>query len=80
MWFDGWRSSDVCWTHVTLVWAAWDIEPGEQQGSTICGDQIPQTVLALKGFDGVAEEGAMVGLRIRSWTRSLIFAAISSTW
>ena len=45
---------------------------------------IPKTVLALRGSDGVAEEGAkegaMVGLWIRSWTHSLIFAAIYGTW
>ena len=41
---------------------------------------IPQTVLALRGSDGVAKEGAMVPSWVRSWTRSLIFLVIYSTW
>ena len=40
----------------------------------------PQTVLALRGSHGVAKEGAMVGLRNRAWTRSLICVAIYNTW
>ena len=33
----------------------------------------PQTVLALRGSHGVGVEGAMAGVRIRPWTRPLIF-------
>ena len=39
---------------------------------------IPQTVLALRGSDGVAKEGAMVGQRIRARMRPLIFVVIYS--
>ena len=41
---------------------------------------IPQTVLALRGSNGVGIEAAMAGGWIRSWTRPLIFVAIYSTW
>ena len=41
---------------------------------------VPQTVLALRGSHGVGIEGAMAGLRIRAWTRPLIFVAIYCTW
>ena len=37
---------------------------------------VPQTVLALRGSNGVGIEGAMFGGWICSWTRSLIFVAI----
>ena len=43
----------------------------------------PKTVLALRGSDGVAKEGAMVGLRIRAWMRPLIlllFTVLGDTY
>ena len=43
-------------------------------------DIVPQRVLALRGSHGVGIEGAMMGLRIRPWTRPLIFVAIYCTW
>ena len=39
-----------------------------------------QTVLALKVSDGVAKEGAVLGLRTRPWMPSFIFVAIYSAW
>ena len=45
-----------------------------------CTKEIPQTVLALRGSNGVGIEAAMAGGWIRSWTCPLIFVAIYSTW
>ena len=40
---------------------------------------IPQTVLALRGSNGVGIEAAMAGGWIRPWARPLIFVAIYSS-